>query len=163
MFKIWLGPISQRKGTVQKNTDFAKECLQETDVRYLHAAAQKVATSSLLRVKHTTSLRRNHEFKRLYNKGKNSATKFVAVYIRRNGSEKNRLGITVSTKLGGAVVRNRIRRRLKEVYRINEHLLCTGYDVVIVARIKSKDALFSELEVSTVELFAKMGLTKNEA
>jgi len=109
-------------------------------------------------VKYTTSLKKNYEFRRLYNKGKSTASKYVAVYIRRNGKSENRLGLTVSTKLGGAVERNRIRRRLKEVYRINEHLLHTGYDIVLVARMSSKEAKWSELEASALALFAKLGL-----
>ena len=61
------------------------------------------------------SLTKNYEFKRLYNKGKSAASKYVVVYYARNNSAINKLGITVSTKLGGAVKRNRIRRRLKEI------------------------------------------------
>jgi len=112
-------------------------------------------------VKHTTSLKKNYEFKRLYNKGKSAASKYLAVYIRRNGSQKNRLGITVSTKLGGAVKRNRIRRRLKEAYRINEHLLHKGYDIVLVARMSSQNAKWTDLLTSTLTLFDKMGLMEH--
>jgi ribonuclease P protein component len=109
-------------------------------------------------MKFTTSLKKNHEFKRLYNKGKNAASQYAVVYCRRNGRTENRLGITVSSKLGGAVARNRIRRRLKEIYRINEEKLSVGYDVVIVARIKSRFAVFSEMESSILALFAKLGI-----
>ena len=70
----------------------------------------------------------------------------------------NRLGITVSTKLGGAVQRNRIRRRLKEIYRINEHSFRIGYNIVLVARLKSRYARWSELESSVLSLFKKLGL-----
>ena len=109
-------------------------------------------------MKFTTSLTKNHEFRRLYNKGKSAASKYVAVYCIRNGKPGNRLGITVSTKLGGAVQRNRIRRRLKEIYRLNEHSLRTGYSIVIVARSGSKDAAWKQLENSVLFLFGKMGL-----
>ena len=106
----------------------------------------------------TTSLKRNHDFKRLYNKGKSAASQCVVVYCRRNGKSESRLGITVSTKLGGAVQRNRIRRRLKEIYRLNEKRLSPGYDVVIVARIRSRYVGFSELEASVLALLRKLGL-----
>jgi len=106
----------------------------------------------------TISLTKNYEFKRLYNKGKNAASKCVVVYCIKNNSPKNRLGITVSAKLGGAVQRNRIRRRLKEIYRINEQTLCTGVDIVIVARFRSRNATWSELESSVLSLFRKLGL-----
>ena len=106
----------------------------------------------------TTPLTKNYEFRRLYNKGKSAASKYVAVYCAKNSSSENRLGITVSTKLGGAVQRNRIRRRLKEIYRLNEHSLRTGYSIVIVARASSKNAVWSQLESSVLYIFGKLGL-----
>jgi len=109
-------------------------------------------------MKFTSSLTKNYEFKRLYNKGKSAASKLVVVYFQRNNFAENRLGITVSTKLGGAVQRNRIRRRLKEIYRLNEHSLRKGHSIVIVARHSSKDAKWSELESSVLSLFSKLGL-----
>jgi len=108
----------------------------------------------------TKSLTKNHEFRRLYNKGKSAASKFVVVYCIRNNEPENRLGITVSTKLGGAVQRNRIRRRLKEVYRLNEQALRKGYNIVLVARSGSRYAGWSELESSVLSLFVKLGLIK---
>ena len=110
----------------------------------------------------TKSLTKNFEFKRLYNKGKSSASKCVVVYCLRNGKAENRLGITVSTKLGGAVQRNRIRRRLKEIYRLNELYLRLGYDIVLVARLKSRYAGWSELESSVLSLFSKLDLTTDD-
>ena len=70
----------------------------------------------------------------------------------------NRLGLTVSTKIGKAVHRNRIRRRYKEIYRLNEDKFLTGYDIVIVARSKSRLALYSELEVDILSLSRRLGL-----
>jgi len=109
-------------------------------------------------MKFTTSLKKNHEFKRLYNKGKNAASQCAVVYCRRNGRSENRLGVTVSTKLGGAVARNRVRRRLKEIYRLNEEKLTAGYDIVIVARMRSRFVGYHELESSVLSLFRKLSL-----
>jgi len=109
-------------------------------------------------MRYTVSLSKNYEFKRLYNKGKSAASKCVVVYCSRNGSAENRLGITVSAKLGGAVQRNRIRRRLKEVYRINETTLRKGYNIVLVARLRCRYAGWNELESSVLSLFEKMGI-----
>ena len=109
-------------------------------------------------MKFTTPLRKNHEFKRLYNKGKSAAAQCVVVYCRRNGMPGNRFGVTVSTKLGGAVQRNRVRRRLKEIYRLNEGKLLPGYDVLIVARMRSRFAGFREIESSVLSLFKKLKL-----
>ena len=107
------------------------------------------------------SLTKNYEFKRLYNKGKSAASKYVVVYCAKNNSAVNRLGITVSTKLGGAVQRNRIRRRLKEIYRLNEPSLRRGYNIVIVARHGSRDAKWKDLESSVLYLFRKLGLNQS--
>ena len=106
----------------------------------------------------TTPLKKNHEFKRLYNKGKSAASSFAVVYCRRNGSAGNRLGLSVSTKLGGAVQRNRVRRRLKEIYRINEGKVLAGYDIVIVARMKSRYAQFHDIETSVLSLLKKLDI-----
>jgi ribonuclease P protein component len=84
----------------------------------------------------------------------------MVIYCRRNGREENRLGITVSGKLGGAVRRNRMRRRLKEVYRLREHTLVPGYDVVIVARQGCFDAAFDDLTRDFVRLCGRLGMTK---
>ena len=86
------------------------------------------------------------------------ASQSAVVYCRRNGTKENRVGITVSTKLGGAVQRNRIRRRLKEIYRLNEGKLSAGYDIVVVARMRSRYAVFSELESSVLGLFGRLNL-----
>jgi len=107
---------------------------------------------------YTTPLTKNYEFRRLYNKGKSSANKFAVVYCMKNFSSNNRLGITVSTKLGGAVQRNRIRRRLKEIYRLNEKTVQKGYSIVIVARQRSKEAAWDELQSSVLYLFGKLNL-----
>jgi len=107
----------------------------------------------------TQSLTKNYEFKRIYSKGKSAASGFAAVYCMKNYRAINRLGITVSTKIGGAVQRNRIKRRFKEIYRLNEHTLCKGYNVIIVARYKSRDAKWSELQESVLYLFRKLSLT----
>jgi ribonuclease P protein component len=85
-------------------------------------------------------------------------SQYTVVYCRRRGNTENRLGITVSTKVGGAVQRNRIRRRLKEIYRLNEDKLVPGYDIVIVARVKSRYAEYRELEQSVISLFRKLNI-----
>jgi len=109
------------------------------------------------------SLTKNYEFKKLYNKGKSAASKYVVIYCARNHKPINRVGITVSAKLGGAVKRNRIRRRFKEIYRLNESALREGYNIVLVARQNSRDAEWKELESSVLYLFRKLGLIREES
>ena len=111
----------------------------------------------------TTPLKKNHEFKRLYNKGKSAASHCLVVYCRRNGRAENRLGLSVSTKLGGAVQRNRVRRRLKEIYRLNEGKLAFGYDVVIVARMRSRYAGYGELEYAVMSLLRKLKISEDDS
>ena len=111
-------------------------------------------------MKLTTSLKLNHEFRRLYKKGKSAASQYVVMYSVKNSNMINRLGITVSKKIGSAVHRNRVRRRLKEIYRLNETKLNAGYDIIIVARVKSRFIKYSELEASVLSLFEKLGIVK---
>jgi ribonuclease P protein component len=111
-------------------------------------------------VKKTVSLKQNHLFRRLYNKGQSAVSPYMAVYIRRTGRPENRLGLTVSTKLGHAVVRNRVRRRLREIYRLHETELCTGVDMVVVARVRAAHASYQQLDASFVKLCTKLGVMK---
>lgn len=83
----------------------------------------------------------------------------MVLYCRKNGRKVNRLGLTASTKLGHAVVRNRLRRRFREIYRLNEHKLRAGYDVVIVARSRAIDAPYRTLDSEFLRLAGKLGLT----
>ena len=112
-------------------------------------------------MKNTVSLKKNYEFRRLYSKGKSAVSPYGVVYWRKNNSGRNRLGVTVSTKLGKAVVRNRIRRRYREIYRLNEDRLVTGCDIVIVARGKSRDAEFARMEKDFLKLCGKLGICKD--
>jgi ribonuclease P protein component len=109
-------------------------------------------------VKTTVSLKRNNDFRRLYSKGKSAATPLFVVYCRKNGRGTSRLGVTVSTKLGNAVVRNRIRRRLRETYRLNEGAFAPGYDIVIVARHAVREAAFPKLRQDLLRLASRLSL-----
>ena len=91
------------------------------------------------------TVKKNSDFHRIYSKGKSAVTPFLVVYCRKNRLNVNRTGYTVSAKLGHAVVRNRVRRRLREVYRLTSPFLSTGYDFIIVARSKAVNAHFNDL------------------
>jgi len=84
----------------------------------------------------------------------------MVVYCRRNNTGANRLGYTVSTKLGHAVVRNRVRRRLREVYRLNSASLKNGWDIIIVARTRCINAEWEKLNIAFVDACSKLGLVK---
>ena len=108
------------------------------------------------------SIKENHIFRRLYAKGKSVATPHVAVYCRRNGRKESRLGITVSTKLGKAVRRNKVRRRIREIYRLHQHELMPGWDVIVVARVKAAHSSYAAIERSFLSAADKLGLRKPE-
>ena len=108
------------------------------------------------------SLKLNHLFRRLYQKGRSAANKYLVIYCRRNGSSENRIGYTVSSKLGHAVVRNRVRRRLREVYRLHESQFRPGWDLVVVARSRAVDAPYKKLEGAYLSLAGKLGLLREE-
>lgn len=108
------------------------------------------------------TLKQNSDFRRLYAKGKSSANRFLAVYCRRNGRGANRMGYTVSSKLGGAVVRNRVRRRLREVARLNAPGMKTGWDIVVVARTRAVEATYAELDRAYREACAALDLLREE-
>lgn len=110
----------------------------------------------------TQSLKLNHVFRRLYQKGKSSAGRCVVVYCRKNGMDCNRLGLTTGTKLGHAVVRNRIRRRIREAYRLSESSYIRGYDIVVVARSRSADASYHEIAADLLKQSEKLGLIRKD-
>ena len=96
-------------------------------------------------MKHTIPLKQNHEFRRLYSKGKSAVSPYFVVYCRKTGRPASRLGITTGVKLGNAVKRNRARRRIRELYRTREEKLLPGYDIVIVARTRVIYGRYGEL------------------
>jgi len=106
----------------------------------------------------TSSIKRNNEFRRIYASGKSAATGNLALYCKRNRQGRSQLGITVSTKVGKAVVRNRVRRRLREIYRLHEGSIQRGFDLVVVARVKSPYATYKQLERDFLRLVDKLGL-----
>ena len=113
-------------------------------------------------MKHTVALKQNHEFRRLYTKGKTAASPYLALYCRKNRLGMSRIGLTTGVKLGHAVQRNRVRRRLREIYRTNEERFLSGWDIVVVARVKSVYAHYGELEHSFLKLARKLELLNPE-
>ena len=105
------------------------------------------------------SIKENSDFKRLYYRGKSVIRKSIALYYRKNRFSFNRLGLTVSPKVGKAVVRNAVRRRLRENYRLLQGLV-EGYDIVIVARRRAADASFSEIKKDLESALLESGLLK---
>ena len=104
------------------------------------------------------TVKENGDFRRIYRRGRSAVSGGVVVYCLKNRKGMSRLGVTVSTKLGHAVVRNRARRRLREVYRLNAHRLRQGYDIILVARGRTGTAAWKDLNDTFLRLCRKLDL-----
>ena len=112
-------------------------------------------------MKFSCALKLNHIFRRLYATS-GQANGYLVLYARPNRLGVNRVGITTGKKLGHAVVRNRVRRRLREVYRLNEDKFTSGWDIVVVARSRCISADFRKLTDAYLSLAAKAGILKEQ-
>lgn len=99
---------------------------------------------------------KNLEFRKVYARGRSKADSGLVLYILENGTDVRRLGITVSKKIGNSVVRSRVKRIIKEAYRLNEDHLKVGYDYVFVARAASRDKKSTDMEVSLKKLAERL-------
>ncbi|MEG1257096.1 ribonuclease P protein component [Clostridium sp.] len=107
-------------------------------------------------------LRKNPEFRLVYRRGKSTATSLLVLYVLKNNKGINRIGISVSKKVGKSVVRSRVKRLIGESARLNKQGLKQGYDLVFVARSASNDKCYKEIENSVKYLFRKSGLNNVE-
>lgn len=92
------------------------------------------------------SLKSNRDFKNVYKLGKSYANKYIVMYVLENQSNQNRLGISVSKKVGNSVVRHRLTRLVRESYRLHESIFNSGLDIVVVVRVNAKDIGYHEME-----------------
>ena len=109
-------------------------------------------------MKEARTVKKNHEFRRMYQKGRSSVNSYLVLYVRPNRRGCNRLGVTASTKLGKAVVRNRVKRRLREVWRLNDAQLKQGYDMILVARGRSIRGDFREIQKAYLRAAGELNL-----
>lgn len=104
----------------------------------------------------TQGLKKDSDFRKVYKHGKSFANRYLVMYILKNKSENSRIGISVSKKVGKAIMRNKVRRRIKESYRLNiDENVKNGYDIVFIARVAIKDATYDEIEKSMKHLIRK--------
>ncbi len=115
-----------------------------------------------LSARKSTTLNLNSDFRRIYKSGKSCARPTLVLYARQNKGLGNRLGITVSKKIGKAHLRNRAKRRLREVYRLHSASLMTEFDFVLVARGRTPYADFSRLCEDFLLAAKEIGVLKNE-
>lgn len=104
-------------------------------------------------MKYGESLKKNYEFRTVYRRGKSLANKYLVVYKYKNNKGSNRVGISVSKKVGNSVVRSRVTRLIRESYRLNEeNVNQEGWDLVIIARSAANGASYMEVSNSLVNL-----------
>ena len=110
------------------------------------------------------NLRKNSEFRTVYRRGKSFSNKLLVLYVFKNYNNKDfdRIGISVSKKVGKSVIRSRVKRLISESYRLNNTLVKKGYDFVFIARTACKDKNYKEVESSLKNLFCKAGLYEDE-
>lgn len=107
-------------------------------------------------MQYSDSLKKNRDFQKVYRKGTSQANRYLVMYVLENGHMENRLGISVSKKVGNSVVRHRITRLIRESYRLNETLFERGIDIVVVARADAKGKTYQNIESALLHLAGKL-------
>ena len=103
-------------------------------------------------MKFSESLKKNEQFQFVYKNGKSYANKYLIMYVKKNGLDKNRIGISVSKKVGNSVVRHRVTRLVRESYRLHESIFNSGLDIVIVGRPSAATVGYKEVESALLHL-----------
>ena len=98
------------------------------------------------------SLKKNKDFQVVYRKGKSYANKYLVMYILKNDMDINRVGISVSKKVGNSVVRHRMTRLIRESYRLQESMFQRGLDIVVVCRASARGRSYFDLESALIHL-----------
>ena len=97
-------------------------------------------------MKYSESLKKTKDFQNVYRRGKSYANRYLVMYVLSNQTEGNRLGISVSKKVGNSVIRHHLTRLIRESYRLHEDMFNSGLDIVVVARSTAKDISYHEVE-----------------
>ena len=113
-------------------------------------------------MKYSESLKKNRDFQQVYKRGTSKANRYLVMYVLPNQHMMNRLGISVSKKVGNSVVRHRLTRLIRESYRLNEEKFDRNLDIVVVARAAAKGKSFHEIESAFLHLARKHHITGNE-
>ena len=138
---FWAAPAGRENGVCR-----LCKLLSCKEIRFFRGIGKTRSIKS--KMKNTVSLKENHEFRRLYHRGVSTAGRHLVLYCRKNRLGYNRLGLTVSAKLAGAVQRNRVKRLFREAYRLHEDEFAKGVDLVLVARSRAVGATYWEIEKS---------------
>jgi len=112
-------------------------------------------------MKFTESIKSNEDFREIYSTGKSYANKYLIMYVKKNDTGYNRIGISVSKKVGNSVVRHRITRLIRESYRLSEDSFLSGLDIIVVARVGAREKNYSEIESALLHLMKLHKIGKN--
>lgn len=113
-------------------------------------------------MKFSESLKKNIDFRNVYNKGVSRSDRLLVVYVLKNETDRNRLGISVSKKVGNSVVRHHLTRLVRESYRLHEEIFQKGLDIVVIARVNAKNASYHEIEQAFLHLADLHSITLND-
>ena len=103
-------------------------------------------------MKFSESLKKNKDFQIVYKHGKSFANRFLVMYVLENDKDTNRLGISVSKKVGNSVIRHHITRLIRESYRLQEDMFNSGLDIVVIARATARNADYHQIESALMHL-----------
>ena len=103
-------------------------------------------------MKFSESLKKNSDFQKVYRQGKSYANRYLVMYVQENHTEGNRLGISVSKKVGNSVIRHHLTRLIRESYRLHEDMFNNGLDIVVIARSTARDISYHETESALLHL-----------
>lgn len=103
-------------------------------------------------------IRKNAEYRVVYKRGRSFSNELLVLYVYNKRSDVSRVGVSVSKKVGKSVIRNKVRRRIYEVYRLNSDKIKQGYDLVFIARNLIKNKSYFEIEKSVINLLNKAGI-----
>ena len=112
-------------------------------------------------MKFSDSLKKNKDFQNVYNNGVSFANRYLVMYVLKNNTENNRIGISVSKKVGNSVVRHRVTRLIRESIRLNEEKFARGYDIVIIARNTAKGKKYSDISGAFLHLGKMHGILRD--
>ena len=103
-------------------------------------------------MKYSESLKKNRDFQNVYKKGKSYANRYLVMYVLENDTDRNRLGISVSKKVGNSVIRHHVTRLIRESYRLQDVIFYCGLDIVVIARNSANDISYHEVESALLHL-----------
>ena len=113
-------------------------------------------------MKFSESLKKNRDFQTVYRQGTSYANKYLVMYVKENGTNENRIGISVSKKVGNSVVRHHLTRLVREAYRLHEEAFLCGRDMIVIARVTAKDCAYFEIERAMLHLGRLHHIIKKE-